>query len=143
MAFGATTYYDAGAAAPGLGFWEQHVIDCTLSTVAQTAPRQLVPIYDNEAIEVLGLECITAGTSSATVALGYYTAAAAEGDLDAFVAAVDMSAAAMSRGNATLGGVYVNKSGATQYLCLTTGTADDAAGKYVVHYRKFPVPTPA
>lgn len=139
MAFGATTYLVSTnyEARPGREYQAVEV-DSSLSTVAQTAPRQLVPIYDNEGIEVVGVVGVTAGSTNAVINIGVYTAAAAEGDLDYFLDSVDVAADTFYPAGAT-GTQYINVTGATQYLAVTSETADDAAGKYRVIFRKFPV----
>jgi hypothetical protein len=111
-------------------------VDCTRSTIAQAAPRQLVPVYDNEGVIVLGMDIVTAGTASAAINVGLHDASATEIDEDQFINAQDLGAGVFTPG---LQVPYVNRTGATVYLTMDVDTADDSAGKYRVHYKKFPV----
>ena len=148
MAFGATTFLDSTdyESQPGRE-WKMVEVDCTLSTISKTgpAPRQLVPIYDNEGIEVLGIDTVTAGSTNATISVGIHTSGATAIDANAFIDVLDVATGTFTPapGGTTPSGStaarYVNRTGATVYLTITALTADDAAGKYRVHYRKFPV----
>jgi hypothetical protein len=111
-------------------------VDCTRSTVAVDAPRQLVPVYDNEGVIVLGMDVVTAGTATAAINVGLHDASATEIDEDQFINAVDGAAGSW---NPAAWAPYVNRTGATVYLTLDADTAGDSAGKYRVHYKKFPV----
>jgi hypothetical protein len=111
-------------------------VDCTKSTIAIDAPRQLVPVYDNEGIEVLGMDVVTAGTATAAINVGLHDAASTEIDEDQFINAQDLAAGSFTPG---LQVPYVNRTGATVYLTMDADTAGDSAGKYRVHYKKFPV----
>ena len=137
MAYGATTYLKSEdyESQPGRE-WQMVEVDCTRSTIAQAAPRQLVPVYDNEGIEVLGMDVVTAGTNNAAINVGLHTADSTEVDEDQFINAVDGAAGSWNPGAHA---PYVNRTGATVYLTMDADTADDSAGKYRVHYKKFPV----
>jgi len=146
--FGATTFLDSNdyESQPGRE-WKMVEVDCSLSTIAHTGPvaRQLVPIYDNEGIDVLGIDTVTAGSSSATISVGVYNASEVAIDANAFIDVLDAAAGTFTPapGGTTPSGStaarYVNRTGATVYLTIESGTADDAAGKYRIHYKKFPV----
>lgn len=147
MAFGATTFLNSNdfESQPGRE-WKMVEVDATLSTLDKTpAPRQLVPIYDNEGIEILGIDTVTAGSANATISVGVYNASATAIDANAFIDVLDVGSGVFTPapgGTTPSGGSnarYVNRTGATVYLTIESGTADDSAGKYRVHYRKFPV----
>ena len=147
MAFGATTYLDTTDRSTTIGReWDMVEVDCTLSTIAVAAPRQLVPIYDNEGIDVLGLDTVTAGTANAVINLGIHNASATAIDEDYFIDVLDVATGVFTPspgGTAPSGGSggrYVNRTGATVYLTIDADTQPDSAGKYRVYYKKFPVP---
>ena len=146
MAFGATTYLDTTDRSTTIGReWDMVEVDCTLSTIAVDAPRQLVPIYDNEGIVVLGIDTVTAGTASAVINVGIHNASATAIDEDYFVDVLDVATGVFTvapGGTAPSGtnATYVNRTAATVYLTIDADTQPDSAGKYRIYYRKFPVP---
>jgi hypothetical protein len=82
------------------------------------------------------MDVVVAGTASAAINVGLHDAAATEIDEDQFIDNKDLAAGVFTPG---LQVPYVNRSGATVYLTIDADTQPDSAGKYRVHYKKFPV----